>query len=151
MFATLTVQTNAFTTNFNASANHIGINGDSFTTNVSTESFNSATDNLSLNISAASFLDGSSTKSIELEFNNLIDLFSNTPVSGAQSISAFTSATRISIQVIPEPSTYATIFGGMALTGVMIFRRRRSMGFSATDLRGVSKPGASARILVARR
>jgi hypothetical protein len=126
LFSTLTITTNAFTDNFNASANHIGINGDNFTTDVSVESFNTGTNSISLDIAAATFLSGSTSKNIELEFNNLIDQLSDTPTSGAQAISAFTSATRISIQVIPEPSTYAAIFGVVALAGVMMGRCRRA-------------------------
>ncbi len=125
LFTTFTVTTNTFATNFNASSNHIGISGDSFNTSVNTESFNDADGVLSYNIAAATFLGGSSTKSIELEFNNIIDYFANTPGAGNTSVSAFTSATKISIQVIPEPSTYAEIFGVLALAGAMFHRRRR--------------------------
>jgi hypothetical protein len=125
LFTTFTVLTNAFATNFNASSNHIGISGDSFNTNVSAESFNDADGVLSYNIASATFLGGSSGKSLEIEFNNIIDYFANTPGAGNTSVSAFTSVTKISIQVIPEPSTYAAIFGGLALVGVMLHRRRR--------------------------
>lgn len=125
LFTTFTITTNTFATNFNASSNHIGISGDSFNTGVNAESFNDADGVLSMNIAAATFLGGSASKNIELEFNNLIDFLSNTPGAGNTSVSAFTSATRISIQVIPEPSTYAAIFGVVALAGVAFRRRRR--------------------------
>lgn len=125
LFTTLTVTTNTFGTNFSSIANHLGIFGDNFQTNVGLESFNTATNSLILNISAATFLGGPSSKSIEIEFNNLIDQLPNTPISGATSISAFSSFTKFNIQVIPEPSTYAAIFGGLALAGVMLRRRRR--------------------------
>ena len=124
LFSTLTVTTNSFGTNFFSTANHLGIFGDNFQTAVNLESFNTATDFLVLNIPAATFLGGSSSKSIEIEFNNLIDQLVNTPISGATSISAFSSYTKFNIQVIPEPSTYAAIFGVVALAGVMILRRR---------------------------
>lgn len=125
LFATFTITTNAFATNFNVSSNHIGISGDSFNTNVNTESFNDADGVLTYNIASATFLGGSSSKSIEVEFNNIIDLFSNTPGAGMTSVSAFTSVTKISIQVIPEPSTYVAIFGALALAGAAVYRRRR--------------------------
>ena len=125
LFTTFTVTTNSFATNFSASSNHIGISGDSFNTNVNAESFNDADGVLTYNIAAASFLGGSSSKSLELEFNNIIDFYTNTPDAGNTAVSAFTSATKISIQVIPEPSTYAAIFGALALAGAMLHRRRR--------------------------
>lgn len=125
LFTTLTVATNTFGTNFNALSNHIGISGNSFTSNVNAESFNSAANTLSLNIASATFLGGSTNKNIELEFNNIIDFLLNTPSAGITAVSAFTSATTINIQVIPEPSTYAEIFGVMALAGAMFHRRRR--------------------------
>jgi hypothetical protein len=125
LFATFTITTNAFATNFNASANHIGISGDGFNTNVNAESFNDADGVLSLNIASATFLGGASGKGLEIEFNNLIDFFANTPAAGNTSVSAFTSVTSLNIQVIPEPSTYAAIFGGLALVGVAILRRRQ--------------------------
>ncbi len=125
-FTTLTVQTNAFATNFSASANHIAINGESFQSEVGVESFNSATDNLSVDIASATFLGGSSSKNIEIEFNNLINFFPDTPSTGITAVSAFTSITSFNIQVIPEPSTYAAILGALALAGVAIHRRRRT-------------------------
>lgn len=126
LFSTLTITTNTFTTNFSSTANHLGINGQNFQTEVSAESFNSATNSISVDIAAATFLSGSASKSIELEFNNLISMIPDTPVAGANSISAFSTFTTFNIQVIPEPSTYAAIFGGLALAGVMIVRRRRT-------------------------
>jgi hypothetical protein len=125
LFTTFTITTNTFATNYNPSLNHIGISGDSFNTDVSAESFNDADGVLSHNIASATFLGGSSNKSIELEFNNIIDYFANTPGAGNTSVSAFTSATKISIQVIPEPSAYAAILGALALAGVLIRRRRQ--------------------------
>jgi len=125
LFTTFTITTNTFATNFNPALNHIGINGDSFNTNVNAESFNDADGVFSYNIATATFLGGSSSKSIELEFNNIIDFFANTPGAGNTSVSAFTSATKISLQVIPEPSTYAAIFGALACLGVAFKRRRR--------------------------
>jgi hypothetical protein len=124
LFSTFTIATNTFATNFNAASNHLGINGSSFNTDVNSESFNSAVNDLSLNIEAATFLGGSFNKSLEIEFNNIIDFFEDTPGAGNNSVSAFTSVTTISIQVIPEPSTYAAILGVAALAGAMIRRRR---------------------------
>jgi hypothetical protein len=75
LFTTFTITTNTVATNFNPALNHIGISGDSFNTDVSAESFNDADGVLSHNIASATFLGGSSSKSIELEFNNIIDFF----------------------------------------------------------------------------
>lgn len=126
LFTTLTLTTNAFSTNFSATANHIGIHGDGFTSEVGAESFNTSAQTLSLNVSAASFLSGQSTKQFEIEFNNLITYTANVPNIGAESISAFTAVTTFGVQVIPEPSTYAVIVGGLALGGAMVHRRRRA-------------------------
>jgi hypothetical protein len=68
------------------------------------------------------------TYTVRLEFNRLLDP-SNSNVFEAQSLGAFTSNTTFTIQVgaIPEPSTYAAIFGAVALAGVMLHRRRRTV------------------------
>lgn len=62
-----------------------------------------------------------------LEFNNivgagLVDL-SATYGAGAKGVSVYTAYTSFQIQAVPEPSTYAAIFGALALLGVLLRRR----------------------------
>lgn len=126
LFSTLTVTTNAFTTNFDSGGlNHIGISGNNFSGSVSGESFSDVDGVFALNISSASFLAGN-TYSIDIEFNNLITYLTDTPLAGITSTSGFTAQTSFSVQAVPEPSTYAAILGALALTGSMIYRRRRA-------------------------
>lgn len=84
-----------------------------------TESTSSVT---SFIIPANSFTFGQSTSG-ELNFAKVIDV--DTSIVGATGFTAYVSIVSFQIQVIPEPSTYATIFGALALAGVMIHQRRR--------------------------
>jgi len=59
-----------------------------------------------------------------LRFNNNFINY-NTPFAGANGNTGFTISNDFQIQAIPEPSTYAEIFGVMALAGAMFHRRRR--------------------------
>ncbi len=59
---------------------------------------------------------------VEIEFNAVNEL--NIGDFPAPAVALFTSRTQFSLQVIPEPSTYAAIFGAVALAGVMLHRRR---------------------------
>ncbi len=60
---------------------------------------------------------------VEMEFNAVTDI--DTSWSGVNALALYTSRTTFNIQVIPEPSTYAALFGGLALAGAAIWRRRR--------------------------
>ena len=62
--------------------------------------------------------------SASLQFNNNYINY-NTPFAGANGSIGYTVINDFQIQAVPEPSTYAAIFGGLALAGVMIRRRRR--------------------------
>ena len=84
----------------------------------------SSTDINSFFIPAGSFVlaDGSTT-STSLQFINIID--TDTSISGATGFTGYVTILSFKIQAIPEPSTYAAILGALALTGVMIARRRQ--------------------------
>lgn len=73
-------------------------------------------------IPANSFTAGQTTSG-ELNFVNVID--EDTSIAGATGFTAYVSILSFQIQVIPEPSTYAAIFGALALAGVALHRRRR--------------------------
>lgn len=66
---------------------------------------------------------GSTTRA-ELNFINQIDTDSS--IGGATGLTAYVSILSFEIQAIPEPSTYAAIFGMLALAGVMMVRRPRA-------------------------
>ncbi len=61
----------------------------------------------------------------DLRFNNNFINYNN-PFAGANGNVGYTISNTFQIQAIPEPSTYAAIFGVLALAGVMIRRRRRA-------------------------
>lgn len=64
------------------------------------------------------------TTSAELVFAKFVDV-DNSLGSLALSGGIYATIVSFQIQAIPEPSTYAAIFGGLALVGVAIHRRRR--------------------------
>jgi hypothetical protein len=75
---------------------------------------------------AANTLTSGSTYDASLRFNlNYSDYAVN--ITGATGNFSFTTEVAFQIQAIPEPSTYAEIFGVVALTGVMFQRRRRQV------------------------
>jgi len=64
------------------------------------------------------------TTSAELVFAKVVD-FDNTSISGANGMAVYATIVSFQLEAIPEPSTYAAIFGALALAGVVIHRRRR--------------------------
>lgn len=64
------------------------------------------------------------TTSVELNFINGIAM-DTTSIPGATGLTAYVTILSFDIQAIPEPSTYAAIFGALALAGVAWHRRRR--------------------------
>jgi hypothetical protein len=66
------------------------------------------------------------TTSAELVFVKVVD-FDNTTISGATGMAVYATIVSFNLQAIPEPSTYAAVLGTMALAGVMIRRRRRTI------------------------
>jgi hypothetical protein len=63
------------------------------------------------------------TTGAEIAFIKLTD--SDSSIAGASGVVGYVTIVSFDIQAIPEPSTYAAIFGALALAGVMIHRRRR--------------------------
>jgi hypothetical protein len=70
-------------------------------------------------------LSAGQTTSAELVFAKVVD-FDNTTISGASGMAVYATIVSITLQAIPEPSTYAAIFGTLALAGVAMHRRRRT-------------------------
>ncbi|MDI1250761.1 MAG: PEP-CTERM sorting domain-containing protein [Lacunisphaera sp.] len=66
----------------------------------------------------------SGTYFVEMEFNAVTGI--DTSYTNVNSLALYTARTTFNIQVIPEPSTYAAMFGVVALAGVMMARRRRA-------------------------
>ena len=60
----------------------------------------------------------------EIEYN-VITAADATSLAGATGVGLFTNRLHIDVIAVPEPSTYAAIFGAVALVGVMLHRRRR--------------------------
>lgn len=75
----------------------------------------------------ASTLTAGLTYSFELVFVNTVYVDNSTLTSTGldEGIAGYVTIVNFDIQAIPEPSTYAAIFGALALAGVMIHRRRR--------------------------
>ncbi len=89
------------------------------------DDFSSSSATTSFLIPANSFsLAPGQTTSAELVFAKVVDVDNSL---GSLTLSGGTYATIVTfqIQAIPEPSTYAAIFGGLALAGVMLHRVRR--------------------------
>lgn len=64
------------------------------------------------------------TAGAELNFINGITSDSST-IPGATGFTGYVTILSFQIQAIPEPSTYAAVFGGFALAGALVYRRRR--------------------------
>jgi hypothetical protein len=132
----LTLTSNVFATNYTLPTGRIGvwISGNSFNQEATNEttlnSFVFTADTVQMQILANTLNAG--VYSGALEFNNvtsggLVDL-SNPYGAGAVGAAVYTAFTTFqiqTIQAIPEPSTYAAIFGAMALAGAASYRRRR--------------------------
>lgn len=69
-------------------------------------------------------LTAGSTYQLELEFNSIMTA-DTTSISGATGVAIFTTRLQVNVLAVPEPATYAEIFGVLALAGAMIHRRRR--------------------------
>jgi hypothetical protein len=130
----LTITTTTFSTNYTNGQGRIGVGvfgdiPDQEATNETTpNSFTFSGSSVQLVIDANTFTPGQNYSG-DMEFNNiigsLVDL--STPYGGsAKGIVLYSAFTSFQIQAIPEPSTYAAIFGALALAGVMIHRRRRT-------------------------
>ncbi len=72
---------------------------------------------------AANTLTAGETYSASLQFNNNSIVYA-VPNLGNGNV-GYSTINEFQIQAVPEPSTYAAIFGAVALVGVMFHRRRR--------------------------
>jgi hypothetical protein len=64
------------------------------------------------------------TTGAELNFINGITT-DTTSIASATGMTGYVTILSFQIQAVPEPSTYAAIFGGLALAGAAVYRRRR--------------------------
>jgi len=72
---------------------------------------------------SANTLTAGQTYNVSLRFNN--NYIDYGAIGSANGNVSYTTENSFQIQAIPEPSTYAAIFGALALVGVVIHRRRR--------------------------
>ncbi len=131
----LTITTTTFSTNYTNGQGRVGVGvfgsipDQEASNETSPGSFIFSGNSAQLVIAANTFAAGQ-FYSGDMEFNNLIgslvDL-SGTYGGSAKGITIYSAFTSFQIQAIPEPSTYAAIFGALALAGVMIHRRRRAV------------------------
>jgi len=129
----LTLTSTVFADNYVMATGRIGLwldygmTGQEVTNETAPGSFIFNADSVQMQILANTLTPG--TYNGGLEFNNivgagLVDL-SGTYGAGAYGVSVYSAFTTFQIQAVPEPSTYAVIFGGLALVGVVLHRRRR--------------------------
>jgi hypothetical protein len=116
----------ALTITITGTADHMGINIDGNSYNANPEGFGVGF--LTFTVPATTFVAGN-VYNVELDFDNIVGgILGNFTGTGAmasvQYAGVYTAATSFTIQAVPEPSTYAAIFGAVALAGVMIRRRR---------------------------
>ena len=108
---------------------HMGIYVDGFNYNDGVEGF--GLPSLSFTVPAFSLVSGS-TYFVELSFDDIVGgtepfAFSGTgDMSEAQYAGVYTSMTKFTIQVIPEPSSFATLAGALGLASAALSRRRRA-------------------------
>lgn len=117
----------SLTITLNGTANHMGININGQSYNVNPETFGGTT--LSVTINPGDMVAGN-TYNVELDFDNIVggtigNYGGTGAMAAAQYAGVYNTSTFFTINAIPEPSTYAAIFGVVALAGVMIYRRRR--------------------------
>lgn len=97
---------------------------DSFTTVESDNGPTFTTSSASVNIAGGTMLAGNTYK-VGLEFNYFLAAPADFETGVFKAVVINTMTTEFLIQVVPEPSTYAEIFGVLALTGAVLHRRRR--------------------------
>jgi hypothetical protein len=121
----------SLTITVNGTADHIGINISGQSYNVNPETFGGTT--LSALINPGQMVAGN-TYLVELDFDNIVGgTLGNYSGTGAMLSPQYagvynrsTTFTINAVSAIPEPATYAAIFGALALAGVMIHRRRQA-------------------------
>ncbi len=119
--AGFSVTTNVFSTNFLSGSGFVGVN----LGNLSAENFPTfTTPSVTLNVAGGAL--GAGTHYLSMDFQRIIAM--DSLVSGYVALVGYNANTNLTIQVeaIPEPSSYAAIFGVLALLGVLIRRRGRT-------------------------
>ena len=133
----LTISSGTFS-GFNSGIDRVGINLYGINNGYNAPEAQTFTlSSLDMNLVANALTPGGTYK-VEVDFNNIVDYLQNANNVGAnystllnplgadvKALVMYTTVTTFEIQVIPEPSTYAAIFGALALGGAMIHRRRR--------------------------
>lgn len=120
--AGFSITSNTFTSWQTGGMSRVGIWGDgpSYSQDANTD----AAAFLTMNVAGGALTVGN-TYSFTVEFIRLTEM-STALGTNALGVAGYVTNTTFSVQVIPEPSTYAVIFGALALAGVMIHRRRRT-------------------------
>lgn len=121
----LTINSSTFSTNFSSGLSRVGIDiyGGSYSQDVDTKAGGYTANSTFLTL-AANALTGGQTYNVQVEFNRFTEI--DSAISGADSVAVYSSVVEFQIYAIPEPSTYAAIFGGLACLGVA-FKRRRAL------------------------
>jgi len=135
----LTLASNSFATHFAAGATRISIDIQDLAGNAIASATTTSADQLSLNL-AASFLAPGTEYLVKLEFdrfiNNTAQEITATQNADGHFVDAaslgsidaeffYSTYTSLSLVAVPEPATYAMLFGLVALAG-LVFRRRPS-------------------------
>jgi hypothetical protein len=126
----LTITSSTFTTGFSSGSSMVSVRAEGGTNDINFDAntFGDMTQTSTfVTIPSGNFLVGE-TYTGGVEFIRWTEVDAGVSISGVTSLAGFSVITEFQIQAIPEPSTYAAIFGALALTGVAIHRRRRLQG-----------------------
>lgn len=124
----LTITSSTFTTGFSSGSSLVGVRAEGGTNDINFEAntFSDMTQTSTfVTVPSGNFLVGQ-TYTGGVEFIRWTEIDAGVSIGGVTGLAGFSVITEFSIQAIPEPSTYAAIFGGLALAGVMFHRRRRA-------------------------
>lgn len=103
----------------------VGVEGGTNDIDIYTNTFSDMTQNSTfVNVTSGNLLPGE-TYNGSVEFIKWTEIDAGASISGVTALAGFSVITSFQIQAIPEPSTYAAIFGTLALAGVVIRRRRK--------------------------
>lgn len=120
----------ALTITITGTADHMGVWVGGLNYDGGTESFGTGSRSHTFTVPALSMTAGNNY-TVELSFDDIVGGTNVFPYAGTGGMSAanyagvYSAFTKFTIQAVPEPSTYAAIFGALALAGAMIHRRRR--------------------------
>jgi hypothetical protein len=126
---TLTITSTTFTPGLGfvsgSSLVSVGVEGGTNDIDIFTNTFSDMTqDSTFVNVTSGNLLAGE-TYNGSVEFIRWTEIDAGVSISGVTGLAGFSVITSFQIQAIPEPSTYATIFGALALAGVAVHRRRK--------------------------